>query len=333
VEVRSSQAISRYALIEGDPPAEASFAAEVERGLTGVPKHIPCRFLYDERGSELFEAICEVPEYYITRAEREILEARADEVAERIPGRVTLVELGSGSSAKTRLLIEAFLRRQGTLRYLPVDISRSVLETSAVELLEDYRGLEIHAIAGEYQTGLHHVQAEMGPRKLIAWLGSNVGNLDRRGAQAFVRSIRDAMASGDRLLIGIDLRKDRRVLERAYDDLRGATARFSLNLLERVNRELGGRFDPEAFRHRAVYLADEGRVEITLVSRRDQRVAIDELDLEVAFAEGEAIHIENSIKYSPEEIEKLAVAAGMRIDARWLDAGERFSLNLFAPTG
>ncbi len=327
------EATPRYSLIEGEPAEEASFGAEVDRGLTATEKHIPCRFLYDERGSKLFEEVCETPEYYVTGVEREILEARSDEISDRYPERITLAELGSGNSAKTRLLIEAFLRRHGGLRYLPVDISRSMLEQSSLELLERYRTLEIRAIASEYEAGLHHVRTETDRSKLIAWLGSNVGNLDRAEAEAFVGGIRAAMASDDRLLIGIDLRKDRQVLEQAYDDPAGVTARFSLNLLERINRELGGRFDADAFRHRAEYHEAEGRVEIALESRCTQTVAIDDIGLEVEFAEGESIHIENAYKYSLDEVDGLAAAADMGVDRRWLDPLERFSLNLMAPAG
>jgi L-histidine N-alpha-methyltransferase len=331
--VQHDEATPRYSLIEGEPIEEASFASEVDRGLSAAEKHIPCRFLYDERGSKLFEEICETPEYYVTGAEREILESRSDEISHRYPERVTLAELGSGNSAKTRLLIEAFLRRHGGLRYLPVDISRSMLEESSLELLEQYRTLEIRAIASEYEAGLHHVRTETERPKLIAWLGSNVGNLERAEAEAFVSGIRAAMATDDRLLIGIDLRKDRQVLERAYDDAAGATARFSLNLLGRINRELGGHFATEAFRHQAEYHEDEGRVEIALESRCTQTVAIEDISLEVEFAEGESIHIENAYKYSLAEVDGLAASADMGVDGRWLDPLERFSLNLMAPAG
>ncbi len=327
--MKRSNATSRYSLIEAEPAVEASFADEVESGLTTAPKTIPCRFLYDNEGSKLFEEICEVPEYYVTRAEREILEARSDEIAARFSQRVTLAELGSGNSSKTRLLIEAFLRRHGGLRYVPVDISRATLEDSALKLLERYQGLEIRAIASEYHEGLRHVRAETGRPKLIAWLGSNVGNFDRDEARTFLRRIRAAMEPGDGLLIGIDLRKDRATLERAYDDSRGMTARFSLNLLSRMNRELGGNFDPTQFRHRARYREDEGRVEISLVSRKAQRVAIEGLDLEVEFARDEPIFTENAFKYSPDEIEALASDSGLRVDAAWMDRSERFRLNLF----
>ncbi len=326
------QSAARFSLIDRAPGRDqASFGEALLAGLSAVPKQIPCRFLYDEEGSRLFEEICDLPEYYLTRAERQILEARADELAARFQTPITLAELGSGSSAKTRLLIEAFLRRHGRLRYLPVDISRSILEASAQELLESYGGLQIRAIAGEYAEGLRHVREETERPKLVVWLGSTVGNLDRSEAAGFLKTVGQSLAPADRLLVGIDLRKDPDVLEAAYDDSRGVTARFSLNLLERVNRELGGHFDLKQFRHRAVYHEPEGRVAIDLVSSCEQSVQVDEIGLECELAEGEAIHIEDSFKYSREEIEALTAAADLCVEVCWLDPGERFSLNVLAP--
>ena len=321
----------RFSLIELEPDRETSFGEEVERGLTGPSKRIPCRFLYDERGSRLFEQICGTPEYYVTRAEHEILADRSEEIANIFPSPITLAELGSGSSSKTRLLIEALLRRHGGLRYLPVDISRTMLEASSLDLIDRYDALEIRAIASEYNEGLRHVGAETDRSKLIAWLGSNAGNYERADAAKLLGNVRSAMAPADRLLIGIDLRKDRETLEKAYDDAQGITAKFTVNLLDRINRDLGGHFDLEQFRHRAVYDEAEGRMEIGLVSLRHQRVVVDALDLEIDLAVGEFIHLEHAVKYSPSEIKELAASAGMRAERGWLDSRKCFSLNLFAP--
>ena len=330
--MRQSRLSSRYLLAEIEPHHEHdSFREEIAEGLRAEHKRIPCRFLYDEAGSELFEEICELPEYYVTRAERQILEDCSDEIAASFDEPISLAELGSGSSTKTRLLIEAFLRRQGTLRYVPVDISRSMLDESARELLGDYTGLEIHAIASEYVDGLRRVRGETDRPKLIAWLGSNVGNFDRAAAVRFLRGIREALGERDRLLLGVDLRKERAVLEAAYDDAAGVTARFNLNLLERINRDLGGDFDADAFAHRASYREDEGRVVMELVSLREQRVHIRALDLVVDLAAGEAIHTEDSYKYSFEEIAALAAAADLEVERRWLDARGYFSLQLLGP--
>ncbi|MGH0028208.1 MAG: L-histidine N(alpha)-methyltransferase [Myxococcota bacterium] len=328
----ASSVSERYALTESDPHEQRdSLATAVAEGLSDRPRSLPCRFLYDELGSELFEAICELPEYYLTRAEHQLLRDHADDVVAHLPEVVTLAELGSGSSTKTRLLIEALLRRQRRLRYVPVDISRSMLEESAEALLADYGALEIHAIASEYQVGLRHVRNEKRVPKVIAWLGSNVGNFDRAAAARFLHGIRDVLQPEDRLLLGIDLRKERRVLEAAYDDDAGVTARFNLNLLTRINRELDADFDLAGFRHYADWREQEGRVELGLECLDGQQVSIKALDLSLRFERGERIHTEDSYKYSFEEIAGLADAAGLRVAHRWLDASGAYSLQLLEP--
>lgn len=307
-----------------------SFARDVAAGLKATPRRLSCCYFYDAEGSRLFEAICELPEYYLTRAEAGILRTHAAGIAARFPAATTLVELGSGNADKTRLLIEAFLAHRPRQRYVPMDICRTVLEESSLELLRAYPKLEIVAIAAEYQEGLRHLRADASQPKLILWLGSNIGNFERPAAAAFLAQVRGTMTPADRLLVGIDLRKDRRTLEAAYDDALGVTAAFNLNLLARINRELGGRFDLSKFRHRAVYNEPEGRVEMYLVSTADQRVPLGRLGLDLEFTAGEAVHTENSYKYSPAEIEELTRAAGLTTEHRWLDAEGRFSLNLFA---
>lgn len=309
----------------------SKFARDVREGLTAPHKRLPCCYFYDEEGSRLFEAICELPEYYLPVAEREILHGHAAAVAAQFQVSPALVELGSGSAVKTRLLIEALLDRHKRLDYIPIDISRPALEESAAGLLHDYPTLRIHAVAGEYYEGLRHL-AGIGRPKLILWLGSSIGNLDRSEAAAFLRRVRGLLSPDDRLLVGIDLRKDRAVLEPAYDDAQGVTARFNLNILARINRELDGCFDLETFRHRAVYDEEAGRIEMYLVSSRTQSVPIEDLRLMVPFAAGEAIHTENSYKYSRAEIETLASAAQLRLHDQWLDARGRFSANLLVYT-
>ena len=327
-----AQRTSRYAWIEDDRSEQLdSFATSVHEGLGSQPLSLPCRFLYDAVGSALFEEICDLPEYYLTRAEHEILSLHADAIVARCPSPIALAELGSGSSAKTRLLIEALLRSQGRLRYVPVDISRTALDDAAQALLADYGGLEVLAIASEYGAGLRHVGREMRLPKLITWLGSNIGNFSRNDAKGFVRRIRDAMTAEDRLLIGIDLRKDSGELEDAYDDPKGVTGRFNRNLLARINRELGGDFDLEDWRHRARVVDGGGRVELGLVCERGSDVHVEVLGRSFSFEPGDFIHTEDSVKYSPAEIAELAEDAELRPDARWLDAGERFSLTLLSP--
>ncbi len=305
------------------------FARAVRAGLCASPKRLPCCYFYDAAGSRLFEEICALPEYYLTRAEREILLREARAFAGTFSGPVMLAELGSGSAAKTRILIDAFLRR-GPLRYAPVDISRSALAESSRALLNEYPELQITSVAGTYEDGLRYLRRTGGEHKVVAWLGSSAGNLERDEAARFLRRVAEAAAPRGRLLLGLDLRKDERVLLRAYDDAQGVTARFNRNLLARINRELGGRFDLSAFRHRAVYRREAGRIEMHLVSTHAQQVRIDALGLTVRFAAGETIHTENSYKYSLPEIETLARDAGLRLMASWLDREQRFSLNVLA---
>jgi L-histidine N-alpha-methyltransferase len=344
----TSASMPRFRLVElsgGDPFAE--FARDVAAGLTAEPKHLSCRYFYDREGSRLFAAICELPEYYLTRAETEILERHAREIAVLFPDDVTVIELGSGNAVKTRLLLEALLPGR-RVRYVPIDICRPVLEKSAADLLQRFPPLEIVAVAAEYHEGLRHLggvrDEGRGLRKrqdspspliddrprLILWLGSNIGNFTRAEAATFLRRIRDTMTSGDRMLVGVDLRKDRAVLEAAYDDAAGVTAAFNRNLLARINHELNGTFDLSAFQHRAIYNQDLGRIEMYLVGTRVQSVSIERIGLTVRFAAGEAIHTENSYKYSLAEINAVATAAGLQDQCFWQDAAGRFSQHLLA---
>jgi len=322
----------RFDLVAGDPAAGGEdLARAVASGLRAQEKRLPCRFFYDAAGSALFEEICELPEYYLTRAEDEILARHAGEIAGAVAPGCALVELGSGSARKTRHLVQALLARADTLRYFPIDISRSALLAGAPGLLALHPGVSIHAIEAEYEAGLAKLDEPTPDGKLVLWLGSNVGNLARDEAARFLGRLARRLTRNDRLLVGIDLRKDKRVLERAYDDARGVTARFNRNLLARVNSELGADFDVTRFRHVALYDDEAGRIEMHLESTCAQTVHVGRLHLDVALAAGERIHTEDSYKYSRGEIEELARRAGMRIERTWLDTGERFSVNLFAP--
>jgi dimethylhistidine N-methyltransferase len=216
------------------------------------------------------------------------------------------------------------------VHYVPIDISRAMLAESSHALVDEYPRIDVTAVAAEYRAGLRWLSGQREP-KLVLWLGSNVGNFDRDEAAAFFADVRATLAPDDRFLVGVDLRKDRATLEAAYDDAAGVTARFNANLLRRINRELGGRFDVDAFAHRARWNEGLGRVELELVSRRLQSVRIDALALEVAFFAGEAIYTESSYKYSFAEIDALARACGFAVEQRWLDDARRFSLNLLAP--
>ncbi|MEE9189829.1 MAG: L-histidine N(alpha)-methyltransferase [Candidatus Neomarinimicrobiota bacterium] len=322
----------RFTLITSDEEIFINkFSGDVKAGLTSEPKYIPFVYFYDHIGSQLFEKICELPEYYLTRSETNILKTNVNDIVFQFPKETALVELGSGSSTKTRILIEAFLQHQGLACYTPIDVSRQMLEESSHALLKSYPDLEITAIAARYNEGLHQLNMQTKQQKLIIWLGSSIGNFDRLEVTTFLQRIQKEMFHRDRLLIGIDLRKDRTIIENAYNDTQGVTAEFNLNLLTHVNRELGGNFNLKNFYHQAIYNEEIGRIEMYLVSNSDQKVFISELDLEVSFAANETIHTENSFKYSLDEINMLAEQTGLYVEQQWFDSERLFSLNLFAP--
>jgi dimethylhistidine N-methyltransferase len=304
----------------------ANFADDVRRGLTATPKFLLPHYFYDALGSALFSAICELPEYYVTRAEDEILRVRGAEIAAAFGSRVRLVELGSGSAKKTRHLIDAILARQGTLDYIPVDVDAGILTASSRELLNDYPQLSIDAICGDFRDPsalLRSYLPPTGERTIVLFLGSSIGNLDPAESGAMLANLRTALAPGDALFLGADLRKSPAILERAYDDPLGVTAAFNLNILGRINRELGGTFDLASFTHRAFYNEAEGRIEMHLVSSESQRVLI--YGYEVAFEEGESIHTENSHKYDDATLRDLAAAGRFSIEHRWTDSNGYFA--------
>lgn len=313
-----------------------TFAEDVRQGLTADPKFLLPKYFYDELGSLLFRAMCSLPEYYLFRAEIEILRARAGEIAAWLPGPVRIVELGSGDARKTRLLIDALLARQGGLDYLPIDVSRTALEESSEELLSAYPNLRVTAWVADYRAALHaiadearlHTTRNRFKHNLILFLGSTLGNLEPADRTEMLRSIRGLLSPGDAFLLGVDLKKPENALIPAYDDPFGVTAAFNLNVLGRINRELGGDIDLRSFRHVARYDSNHGRVEMHLESLRDQTVSIRDADLEVRFAAGETIHTENSYKFDPEQVSALAAEAGLELRQSWFDRARRFSSNL-----
>lgn len=328
-EQASSERLKIHNLVRED--ARSSFAEDVRAGLSSNPKRLFPKYFYDALGSQLFEAICLLPEYYLTRAENEILTRYADEIIEEVDGNhIVLVEMGSGSASKTRLIIEATLRRQAELLFIPVDISASALETSSRVLLQSYPSLRINAYASDYYDGMAALARDERPgRTLALFLGSNIGNFDEDEAHAFLRALRQVLRAGDALLLGADLRKDALVLEAAYDDSLGITASFNLNQLARINRELDADFSLRAFRHYVTYNEEMGRVEVYLESLREQWVSISRLEMKIHFHESERIHTENSCKYDLEGLSRLAQATGYNRARTWLDDRERFSSNLF----
>jgi dimethylhistidine N-methyltransferase len=319
--------------LEGDVETN-SFAQDVRQGLKERPRTLLPKYFYDDLGSKLFEAICSLPEYYLTRAEAEILRTNSKEIIDAIDGPARLLELGSGSAEKTRYLIEALLRRQSRLEYLPVDISEVSLDRSSAELLRAYPQLEITAFAADYFTALDQIARSAASRRerertIAVFLGSNIGNFDPGEAADFLRKVRRVLRVGDSLLLGADLKKSADVLVPAYDDALGVTSAFNRNLLARINRELEGDFDVKMFDHLAIYNEELGRMEIYLVSRAPQTVRIRAIDLEVHFERGEAIHTENSYKFDLDQLPAFGRQSGFDLVKTWLDSARRFSFNLF----
>lgn len=313
-------------------PLEDTFADDVRTGLTSEPKSLMCRYFYDQVGSQLFEEICEQPEYYLTRAETEILKQHGDSIAQQMAQEPILVELGSGSGLKTRILLSALLAKFGQLTYLPVDISTTMLEDSAKQLLKDFPGLSVSGISGEYRFGLQQLKKLSSQSKLILWLGSNVGNMNRSEAGQFLSEIGSLMQSQDRFLMGVDLLKDARVLHDAYNDAAGITARFNLNILSRLQRELQAELDLSNFQHCANFDGHEGRIEMSLRSLCDQTIELRGLDLTVKLAANEQIVTEHCHKYSESQIKALAQASGLEICQWWSDSQQRFSVVMFRAT-
>jgi len=311
-----------------------AFASDVRAGLTRTAKALPPKYFYDELGSRLFEAICCLPEYYLTRAESEILRTSSAEIVASVEGPVRLLELGSGSAEKTRYLIDAFLAKQPQLHYLPVDISDSSLELASQRLLRLYPRLRITAFAADYFTALQalakRVPADPHCRTVALFLGSNIGNFGRRDeSREFLHMVRKLLRPQDALLLGADLKKSNDVLIPAYDDALGVTAAFNLNLLERINRELDGNFDVRKFKHRATYNDELGRIEIDLISLERQVVSIRALDLEVTFEESETICTEHSYKFDCDQLSALARDTGFSLARTWFDRAHLFSFNMF----
>lgn len=322
---------SRFAFTE--VPARhpgASLQAVVMEGLCRTEKRLDCRFFYDSTGSHLFERICRLPEYYLTRAEHALLERHAAEIVCTAGQCVTLIEFGSGSSVKTRLLLEAALERQPTLHYTPIDISADFLRSASLQLLKDYDRLFVAAIAAEYEDGIEALPERDGPR-LLVFLGSNIGNFTPAEALGFLKRVQRRMRPQDSLLLGIDLLKDPAIIEAAYNDAEGVTEQFNKNLLVRINRELQADFDLAAFTHHAPFLESPPRIEMRLVSLRRQTVRIRGLRRDFVLEQGESIHTENSHKYTVAGAADLCGAAGLALAAQWIDEQNLFGLLLLRP--
>lgn len=311
-------------------PGSGHFLDEVLLGLSKEPKSLPYYYLYDERGSALFQQITRLTEYYPSACECEILRDCACDILEEAGCPRQLVEFGSGSSEKTRLLIAAALSHRPEICYVPIDISGEALKDAALGLIRDFEGLSVHALAAEYRQGLRALSEDSPPR-LFIFLGSSIGNMPDREAVSFLRAIREVCRRGDYLLIGADLAKSASIIEPAYNDEKGVTAAFNLNILERINRELGADFDISMFEHQAPYYSRRGYVEMRLVSLVDQEVEIEQADRSFAFDQGDYIWTERSRKYTEVRLGGILRRAGFETCERYHDRKNWYSLRLLEP--
>jgi L-histidine N-alpha-methyltransferase len=314
-------------------PADAhvGLRADVLLGLTAHPKQLPPKYFYDARGSALFERITALPEYFPTRTEAALLAAHVDEIA-TLSGAATVVELGSGSSAKTRLLLDAFMRAGTLRRYVPQDVSEAALRGALDALAEQYPALALHGVVGDFTRHLHRLPTGEGPgdRRLVAFLGGTIGNLAPAERAVFLDRLRAVLAPGEQLLLGAALVTDPQVLVLAYDDAAGVTAEFNRNVLRVLNRELRADFDLDAYRHVALWDAEREWIEMRLRARRAMAVTVRDLGLVVEFAAGEELRTEVSAKFRPAGLDAELRAAGFAPVRTWVDPHERFALTLAA---
>ena len=311
------------------------FAKNVENGLADIPKHISPKFFYDKIGSKLFEEICDQPEYYLNRIEAQILKKSASQIIDILDEKaISVIELGNGNSQKTRILLRPFLANWKNVSYFPIDVSLKMLKKSIRDLSREYSNLRIFGVCSDYVKGLIKINEFMKFKKnipdkrLIIFLGSSIGNFDPKEASAFLYSLSKYIRNDDALLIGFDLEKDKSILEKAYNDKKGITSQFNLNVLSRINKELDGGFELSSFEHKSFYNLREHRIEMHLESKLDQKVSIGAIGKEFHFKEGETIHTENSYKYSKNRLYVLVKNAGLQVIANFTDPKNQYSLIL-----
>ncbi len=307
--------------------ASTNDGSDVIAGLTQKPKSIPSYYLYDDRGSELFEQICELPEYYPTRTEAEILKDYGSAIAQTT-GNCELIELGSGSSTKTRLLFDAYFGIASRLRYIPIDVSAGMLEASAKQLLADYPALEIHGLVGTYEQALQHLPSSPLSKRMVFFLGSSLGNFPPKQCQELFQQITASLNIGDYFLLGLDLQKSKDILEPAYNDSQGVTAEFNYNLLDHLNRRFNGNFNRNNFQHWTFYNSQQGQIETYLCSTKPQTVQLKDLNLTVEFEEGEPICTEISRKFDLGQMEQELAQQGLNVLKTWTDPQDWFALVL-----
>lgn len=311
------------------------FANEVARGLNDKQKHISPKFFYDKMGSKLFEQICMQPEYYLNRIESQILKNSVDEILKIIGGQeISVIELGNGNSLKTRILLGPFLAKLKIVSYFPIDVSLKMLKKSIRDLFREYANLQIYGICSDYVSGLVKInefmklKMKIPNKKFIIFLGSSIGNFDPKDAMDFLHSIARYVQKDDLLLIGIDLEKDKSILDRAYNDKNGMTAKFNFNVLARINRELEGEFNISNFEHKSFYNTRKHRIEMHLESKLDQQVRIGAIGKMFNFRKGETIHTENSYKYSLPTLNRLVKKAGLQAIRNFTDPNKQYTLIL-----
>jgi len=307
----------------------STIAQEISYSLSQKKKFIHPKFFYDKAGSELFEKICSLPEYYLTRTEIEVLSSIKPELSKHLVGDFALVELGSGSSIKTRHLLEVLTTKQDDVEYYPIDIS-SILKDSSINLHDEYENLKITGIIDQYEKGLEFVRQLDHKCKLVAFLGSSLGNFEPEHGIEFLKKIRSSMRKGDLFLLGIDLVKDAKILENAYNDSKGITANFNLNLLLRINRELGATFDTDTFEHVSIFNKKQKRIEMYLRSKVKHEIFVPKINLLLKLKKGELIHTEYSYKYAIPQIKKMAQKAGFKPLQIWKDKKSYFAIALFS---
>lgn len=339
--IRSIERKQKMTLQQNNTEFE-EFASDVARCLTSNNKYLSPKYLYDKVGSQLFEQICLQPEYYLTRTEASLLNKYAPVISKLVGSNIKIIELGSGSSSKTAILLSYLSSQKKRIYYFPIDISSSILIESERKLKSQFPNASIIGIRSNYDTGIDRAAAEcmvignnnknISYTKLVLFLGSSIGNFELIEAQSLLRSLREKLHTNDLLLIGFDLQKDESVLSAAYNDNAGMTAKFNLNLLARINRELGGNFDLGKFEHCAFYNLERHRIEMHLISKADQQLYIGALGKTFALRRGESIHTENSYKYSLSQIAALAEDCGFTVEKNFTDEKRWFNLALFSPS-
>jgi len=314
-------------MILHEPVPLPPYIDEVALGLTSQPKTLPCKLLYDDRGSQLFEEITRLREYYPTRTEFGILQNSAKEIVSATGTPVSIVELGAVTATKTSALLRAFARRQLRVKYFPVDISAGALANAKGRIKDECPNVTVRPVVVDFSDGFHFLR-EIPGRKLVLYLGSSIGNFEWNDAIVMLRKVREQLSAGDALLLGTDMVKPAEILVPAYDDAQGVTAEFSRNILVRLNRELDANFDVDSFRHIAEWSPERSRMEIFLEATRPQKVTLPMAGLTIQFRAGERIHTENSHKYTLEMVERMLCVSGFKLEKAWFDRQQWFGLNL-----